>query len=677
MTTTNVGDFLHNLTRGMAAGLLGVESDRRLVERVLATRDESALLAIVLRHGTMVYHVCRRVLHHSQDAEDAFQATFLVLAQELRTLRQHSSLAGWLHGVALRVARKAKTRALAQQRWEACAARPEAVPPVDLTWSEVRSALDDELSGLPDKWRLPLVLCYLEGQTQDEAAHQLSWSKSTLRRRLEQARAALGSRLKGRGIAWSAALPAVLASDSMTTAAMSLACVDSTVAAALAVANGKSLALAASAKVAVLTEGVLKTMLVKKIGIVAGALIVLALLTAAISGNIYLACAAGSQEGASREPAAQARVAANAVLTEVQPERGSQGPAGPDEAEPKKDEPKKEPEPKKELGPITLKHTCEVFSVCFSPDGKRIVTGGGVFTLSTRPTIPGEVKVWDAEKGTEILALKGQTGRVCSVCFSPNGKRIAGASADGTLRVWDAEKGQELLTIKGQTRNIGSVCFSPDGKRLASLSSDASVKVWDAEKGQELLSVKWQGRLSDICFSPDGKRLACSRAGDRYAGEMKVSDAEIKVWDAQKGQELLSLKLPTSGPACVCFSPDGKRLATGSNDQTVRVWDAQKGQELLVLKGHTTGRSALLGQPLTFISSVCFSPDGKRLASGSADRTVKVWDVEKGQELFTLTGHTDILRSICFSPDGKRLASASKDQTVKVWDLPPGKEKAK
>jgi len=258
VTPANVGDFLHRLTRAMAAELLGVESDNQLVERVLATRDETALLTIVLRHGTMVYHVCRRVLRHPQDAEDAFQATFLVLAQELQALRQHSSLAGWLHGVALRVSRKAKARSIAQQRREAGAARPEAVPQDDLTWSEVRSTLDGELSCLPDKWRLPLVLCYLEGQTQEEEADQLGWSKSTLRRRLEQARTALGSRLKRRGIAWSGVLPAVLASDSLTATAMSLSCVDSTIVAALEVVNGKSLALAASAQVAVLTEGVLK-----------------------------------------------------------------------------------------------------------------------------------------------------------------------------------------------------------------------------------------------------------------------------------------------------------------------------------------------------------------------------------------------------------------------------------
>jgi RNA polymerase sigma factor (sigma-70 family) len=628
----------------MAAELLAAESDRQLVERVLATRDELALLTIVLRHGAMVYHVCRRVLRHPQDAEDAFQATFLVLAQELHALRQHSSLAGWLHGVALRVSRKAKARAMARRRWEAGAARPEAVPPDDLTWSEVRSALDAELSYLPDKWRLPLVLCCLEGHTQDEAADRLGWSRSTLRRRLEEARAALGSRLKRRGVAWSAVLPAVLASDSLTATAMSLACLDSTVAAALAVVTGKSLALAASAEVAMLTEGVLRTMFVKKIGIVAGSLIVLTLVTAAVGGHFY---------------------AANAAPMAVQPERSAQGPGGleegpalpvllfplPEETSARAEAPE----------PLTLKgHTSEVASVYFSPDGKRILSGGGVLPRPGRPPVPGEVKVWDAEKGTEILALKGHTANVSSVCFSPDGKRIATAGADQTVRVWDAEKGEEILILKEQTRSTGSVCFSPDGKRIASLSAE-HIKVWDAEKGKELLTLTAQVRPNgSVCFSPDGKRIA---AVYPWSSKGKVVPGEIKVWDAETGKELLTLKGHTGYVFGVVFSPDGKRLASaGAEDQTVRVWDAEKGEELLALKGHTAP-----------ISSVCFSPDGKRLASASWDKTVKVWDAEKGQELLTLEGHTDLVRCVCFSPDGKRLASASKDQMVKVWSVDKAK----
>src|SRR5262249_48875955 len=155
---------------------------------------------------------------------------------------------------------------------------------------------------------------------------------------------------------------------------------------------------------------------------------------------------------------------------------------------------KKEPEPKEEPEPLTLKgHTSEVASVCFSPDGIRIVTGGGVMPRPGTPAVPGEVKVWDAEKGTEILALKGHTANVYSVCFSPVAKRIASAGVDQTVRVWDAEKGQEIFVLSGQTRSTGSVCFSPDGKRIATIGSE-HIKVWDAEKGQELLTLAAQVR---------------------------------------------------------------------------------------------------------------------------------------------------------------------------------------
>src|SRR5436190_19656271 len=155
MATTNLSDFFRRLTRGMAAETLGDHSDRQLVERALAGRDESAFQAIVQRHGPMVYRVCWRVSLHPQDAEDAFQATFLVLAQKLRTVRERASLASWLHGVARRVALNAKAQAARPRRHEHEASRPDAAPPPDdVTWKELRSALDAELGRLPEKWRL-------------------------------------------------------------------------------------------------------------------------------------------------------------------------------------------------------------------------------------------------------------------------------------------------------------------------------------------------------------------------------------------------------------------------------------------------------------------------------------------------------------------------------------------
>jgi WD40 repeat protein/serine/threonine protein kinase len=286
---------------------------------------------------------------------------------------------------------------------------------------------------------------------------------------------------------------------------------------------------------------------------------------------------------------------------------------------------------------LTLKgHTGLVNSVAFSPDGKRLASVGGGGPRA------GEVKVWDAQTGRELLSLKGGGS---SVVFSPDGKRLAGAS-----KVWDAQTGQELLTLKGSGNKMA---FSPEGKRLASFSEDKIVKVWDAQTGQELLALKGHTDLvRSVAFSPDGKRLASAS-----------EDSTMKVWDAQTGQELLNIKGHTETVWSLAFSPDGKRLASASRDNTVKVWDAQTGQQLLNIKGHTAG-----------VNSVAFSPDGKRLASASSDHTVKVWDAQTGQELLTFKGHFGRVNGLAFSLDGKRLASASWDNTVKVWDAQTGQE---
>jgi WD40 repeat protein len=294
---------------------------------------------------------------------------------------------------------------------------------------------------------------------------------------------------------------------------------------------------------------------------------------------------------------------------------------------------------------LTLEgHSSYVWSVSFSPDGRRIVSGGSVLRRA------GPVKVWDAETGQLMFTLKGHAGTVNSVSFSPDGRRIVSGSLDNTLKVWDAETGQELLTLKGHFSGVSSVSFSPDGRRIVSGSWDNTLKVWNVETGQEMLTLKGHSDdVNSVSFSPDGKRIV---SGSK--------DETLKVWDAETGQLMFTLKGHSGWVNSVSFSPDGKRIVSGSGDETLKVWDVETGQEMLTLKGHSDD-----------VNSVSFSPDGRRIVSGSLDNTLKVWDAETGQEMLTLEGHSCSVSSVSFSPDGKRIVSGSGDETLKVWDALP------
>jgi RNA polymerase sigma factor (sigma-70 family) len=264
--------------------------DDHLLERYVRQRDEAAFEALLHRHGPLVFGVCRRLLHDVHDAEDAFQATFLILARKAGSIVPRSMVGNWLYGVAHRVAARARKLAWRRRLREQTATDWTAVPSKEKPEEpELAPLLHAEVARLPDKYRSPVVLCYLEGKTNEEAARQLDWPVGTVKGRLNRAREMLRKRLARKGVALSAGL---LAAHTLTALAPA-ALLQETFRAALSYAAGDAAAGgAASAGALALTKGVLQTMLLNKLKFVAAAVLAVAIV-GGVGGLAYLGVAAG------------------------------------------------------------------------------------------------------------------------------------------------------------------------------------------------------------------------------------------------------------------------------------------------------------------------------------------------------------------------------------------------
>src|SRR5947209_3111409 len=219
MPARQVGVLLRRLC-GLFGSRPDASSDGVLLERFARHADEGAFAALVRRHGPLVWGVSRRVAQHEQDAEDVYQATFLLLARKAGAIRRAASLASWLYGVAYRLALRARGDAARRRQREARAPGPApAMGPDELTWRELRAALDEELARLPEKYRAPLLLCYFDGLTQEEAARQLGWSRRAVKYRLECGRDRLRGRLARRGLTLPMALAGPLLAGGLASAA--------------------------------------------------------------------------------------------------------------------------------------------------------------------------------------------------------------------------------------------------------------------------------------------------------------------------------------------------------------------------------------------------------------------------------------------------------------------------
>jgi RNA polymerase sigma factor (sigma-70 family) len=270
-------------------------TDGQLLESFVRQRDEAAFEVLVRRHGPMVLGVCRRVLRNHHDAEDAFQATFLVLARKAGSLLPRGMVAHWLYGVAHRTALKARgviARRRVRERHVAEMPEPEAAGP-DTCGGDLRPLLDRELSGLPDKYRVPIVLCDLEGKAGKEAARQLGWPEGTVASRLSRGRVLLARRLTRHGLAFSGGSLAAVLSREAASAKVPASLVTPTVRAAGCLAAGQALTTGlVSAEVAALTEGVLKAMFLTKLK--SGMALFLALGVLGAGLGVTLTCVGGT-----------------------------------------------------------------------------------------------------------------------------------------------------------------------------------------------------------------------------------------------------------------------------------------------------------------------------------------------------------------------------------------------
>jgi RNA polymerase sigma factor (sigma-70 family) len=412
---------------------LSALTDQELLRRFSSERDQTAFHGLLRRHGPMVLDVCRSVLRNQADAEDAFQATFLVLSQRAETIREKASVGSWLYGVAYRTALKAQAQSARRQKKEAVApGQPRRQGPDDLTWREAQQSLHAELSSLAERYRAPLVLCYLQGRTQEEAATLLGVSKAALRKHLERGRALLRQRLVRRGLGPLAVLMAAAWPAAGASGGLPLALSASDINTVTEVVAGGAGASVVSARVAALAEGVTRAMFMTKVKIATMAfLLALVGLGAGAMMNQIAATEARAKEEPAQRPA-EAEVPTAAVLLSEAP------------TAPAKDVPTTGGE----------KADIEVRGRVFGPDGK--------------PFAGAKLYVNDAGKTARkdpVRVTSGDDGRFkFTLEKADDSPRQVMAVADGHGCDW-APIGQEELTLRlVKDVPINGRILDPDGK---------------------------------------------------------------------------------------------------------------------------------------------------------------------------------------------------------------------
>ncbi|HEV3345175.1 MAG TPA: sigma-70 family RNA polymerase sigma factor [Pirellulales bacterium] len=658
MDTT--GEIRKQELRGVGSSSAAHEEDHRsdaeLLHLFVERRDEQAIAALVARHGPLVMGLCRNMLRNEQDSADAFQATFLVLLKRAATIRKPASLASWLHGVACRVALRARAEAKRRQKHERLKSEkaPEALS-IQPERGETITLIHLELQKLPERFRLPVILCCLEGVSRDEAARRLGWTVGSLKGRLERGREMLRLRLARHGLIFSAAMLSTLMAE-QASAEVPAAVFSSTIKATILVAGEHSLAgHAISSQSLVLTEGVLKAMFITKLKTIAALLLV----------------GCGLVSGAW------------AFLEDRESRQG-------------------------ERQPIIVREDGGVRDLAWSADGSVVVAISEIFELAEpeppqkplagnvqkliegeRPQAPAltfhmNVKLLDA-KTAELLkektaALVRTVGAekyyISAIAVSPDKKHAAIAGqyavigrrggAQYFVKLCDAQTWALVQELRDDDAvGVGALAFSPDGKALAmgginQLAEDGSfVKLWDVEADEITSPTKFaakslgggipvrrkapEWRVEYLAFSPDGTLLASGESGQQS------HRARVRLCDAATGVSKRELDLGESkGPVSIAFADGGKSLVSACG--AVKSWNVQTGDEL-----RTFGSQGWES------FCVAVSHDGRHVAAAGRKEggdSTRLWDAKTGELKQTLRWQTPgmFTSSLAFSPDGRSLA---------------------
>jgi RNA polymerase sigma factor (sigma-70 family) len=675
MATSELSKVIQQLH---TAGLLhdgAALTDGQLLARFIERQDEAAFEGLVRRHGPLVLGVCRRVLGNHHDAEDAFQATFLVLARKAACIVPREMLANWLYGVACQTARNARAasakRAVKERQ---VAVMPEAATiQHDDHWQDLEPRLDQELSRLPEKYRLPIILCDLQGITRKEAAGRLGWPEGTVSGRLARARTLLAKRLARYGLALSGGSLAGVLSQNVAAACVPTSLLVSTVKAVSFGAVGKAAEGVISARVAVLVAGVLKAMLLTRLKKTA----MLVLLTAAL-----VALGLGAFAESARMPKQTQPIDNPQTTAKAQPQKDRFGeplPAGALER----------------LGTVQFRPGDWAKGVAIAPDGRA------VFTLSQ-----SAINQWDAATGKQLRQFQSNGKEKLAfhaLALSADGKTLAAGQMLGegattaAVGLWEVATGKLLGEVMAE-HFLDRIRFSPDGKMLAGITRLApkQILLWEIAGDKEIAKLEEPGETiaPAFVFSANSKVLAWS------------TGKTIRLWDIGQRKETGRWEGHKDFIHSLSFSEDGKLLASTGNDQVIRIWDADSGKELEVLKAgrelprwETPAHQCVFlpgGQILAVLDfrkgvhfwrldtgklirtipdkadAFSFSVDGKRLATAHLG-AVRLWDIGSGREITSREGHHARIEVVAVSPDGRLVASGGYDQVIQLWDMATGK----